>query len=197
MAPKKKLLDRDLIIRLYVDEKKSLNEVEHETGFHAETVRQRLLDWGIPTRSHSEAASGRLHYSWKEIGHKTIDCNGYVLLKIGEDEWVSEHIYVIEQSIGRKIAKGEVVHHIDGVRTDNRLENLELTTISKHVKSHRLDVTGKWARHHDCCASCGDSSRRYGGNGLCSRCWLQHNRKAKQLASIANGQQKGIPSSDY
>ena len=40
--------------------------------------------------------------------------------------WVYEHRVVAEQSIGRCLEKGEVVHHINGIRHDNRPNNLQV-----------------------------------------------------------------------
>lgn len=88
---------------------------------------------------------------------KTHDNNGYVILssaKWGEYQGVREHRMVMEKHLGRKLSKSEIVHHVNGDKSDNRIENLELTTRKLHNRTHGL---GKEL----VCSKCG-SARWYG-----------------------------------
>lgn len=46
--------------------------------------------------------------------------------------YIAEHRLVMEQYLGRLLRKDEFVHHINGIKTDNRLENLEIVTFGEH-----------------------------------------------------------------
>lgn len=67
---------------------------------------------------------------------------GYKEIYVGDNypyrksKWIREHIYVMEQHIGKRIPKGMVVHHIDGNKQNNNLDNLLLCTISEHNNCH-------------------------------------------------------------
>lgn len=55
----------------------------------------------------------------------------------------SVHRLVMERKLGRKLGRHEVVHHINGNKTDNRLSNLELMTVSEHTKHHAEELLRK------------------------------------------------------
>ena len=52
--------------------------------------------------------------------------SGYVLVKLSDGGWKSQHRHVMEQHLGRPLRADENVHHKNGDRADNRLANLEL-----------------------------------------------------------------------
>ena len=71
---------------------------------------------------------------WK--GGKTIN-KGYIMIYIGNHKYKMEHILMMEQYLERKLLKTETVHHKNGIRNDNRLENLELWN-SRHPKGQKI-----------------------------------------------------------
>lgn len=72
---------------------------------------------------------------------------GYATLRIldhpnkGSDGYIFEHRIMMEQEIGRFLNKNEVVHHLNEVKHDNRIENLELMTKGKHTKLHHVGAS--------------------------------------------------------
>lgn len=52
--------------------------------------------------------------------------------------YVFEHILVAEQKIGRLISREESVHHINGIKNDNRPENLMIMKNGEHTRLHNL-----------------------------------------------------------
>ena len=72
--------------------------------------------------------------------------HGYYMVKDNETgKQVMFHRVVMEQALGRPLLAIENVHHINGVKDDNRLENLELWTRSQPSGQRVIDKVA-WAR---------------------------------------------------
>ena len=83
--------------------------------------------------------------------------SGYVAYVVhydtGKKTTVLEHREVMEVALGRKLLPYEVVHHRNHLKTDNRLDNLELLTAEQHGKLHSKEQIAEWADAK--CLGCG------------------------------------------
>jgi hypothetical protein len=86
---------------------------------------------------------GSDHGMWK--GGKWLDPRGYVLIKANHPfsnvrGYVYEHRLVWEEYNNAMILPWIEVHHINEIKNDNRIENLQLITKSNHARGHQLGV---------------------------------------------------------
>lgn len=72
--------------------------------------------------------------AWK--GGTTRTSQGYVEQRTQPYQKMLQHRLVMETLLKRNLESFEVVHHKNGIKTDNRIENLELMTRGEHTKLH-------------------------------------------------------------
>ena len=90
-------------------------------------------------KQHGDPKGGR-----REKGEGTINVHGYVI-KVANSKATAEHRLVMAAHLGRPLLPGEEVHHKNGVRTDNRIENLELWSKSQPAGQRPEDKVA-WAK---------------------------------------------------
>lgn len=107
-----------------------LIEIAKHFGVSTPTMRKNFKKLGIET----------------DVFHKgyVTKHSGYILiLKPGHSRankgYVPEHTLVMEEHLGRGLEHDEVVHHINRIKSDNRIENLQVMTDKEHRALHLTD----------------------------------------------------------
>lgn len=121
--------------------------------------------------------SGQENPNWK--GGKVKIMQGYVMIFNSIHPWannrgyVLEHRLVMEKHIGRYLSPDEVVHHINGIKDDNRIENLELfESQSEHVIFHCATFIAK---------KCSVCNLVHHAKGFCNMHYMQFKRGKLQF----------------
>lgn len=98
-------------------------------------------------RIEANSKSGPEGRHWKGGLSRWKTPQGYVMCQVyGREGRIMEHRLIYEQHLGRPLRDDESVHHKNGIRDDNRLENLELWS-SSHPSGQRVEDLTAWAKH--------------------------------------------------
>jgi hypothetical protein len=126
-------------LRMLHGDGKTIAEIAalHGCSTHPVKVALRRLGLSRPAKPRPGVLVGDRNPAW--AGGRRQRRDGYI------EVWTPigvrlEHQVVMEQKLGRELATGEVVHHIDGDKASNDPANLQLTTQSEHIREHLADM---------------------------------------------------------
>ena len=138
-------------VRKMRDEGMSQQGIGSALGRSQSFIGRTLDEMGYPR---AEIRTGNKHGSWR--GGISINDGGYIMQSVPRDDemaamrtstgYVPQHRLVMARHLGRPLNRTETVHHINGDRKDNSIENLQI-----RIGSHGAGIAMM-------CACCGSSN---------------------------------------
>lgn len=127
-----------------------------ETRFVQESVlrgrihKTLLCRRGCSQRSGPDSPSWRGGVAW-HLGYKLVsvsnlddDIRKMIGKMVDSKRYIREHRLIMAVKLGRSLRLGEVVHHKDGNKANNKIENLQLLTTKNHNNAHGDTYYQKW-----------------------------------------------------
>lgn len=168
--------EKSTLLQMYAEQKMSIPDIAKLLCMNYSAARKKLLDAGIELRSRADGVrNAASKISAKLKGRKleftdewrrnmslakqayanthavgvSLKPSGYFEFTRGENKGRSVHVVTAEAIIGRRLRAGEQVHHKDGNKQNNNPENLQVMTISEHMRLHALANAPKRERSNN------------------------------------------------
>lgn len=137
----------EVLQNLYWDKGMSCGDIAKQFNVVESRISVLFKRHKIPLRNISEATKlgfskhggpkrGEESHNWK--GGKRIGTRGYVLIwkpnhpRADKGGYIAEHVLAWEEAHGKPVPRGWIIHHLNGIKTDNRPENLVALPSQKH-----------------------------------------------------------------
>lgn len=123
------------LTREYIEKERSLQDIADDVGYSNGTVANVMERFGIERRDKEDATRAKLRREY--VTHYT-STSGYEVWKdkSSGNKSFSVHRLLAIAEFGTDSVKGKQVHHKNGIKWDNRPENLEVMTNAEHQKIH-------------------------------------------------------------
>jgi predicted DNA-binding protein YlxM (UPF0122 family) len=132
------MLTKEQLQDLWVDQGLTLKEIGQRFGYRKGSIYNVARRLGVRlSKEQSAQHNGRVHRKPDgklASGYRLVYKPDHPLADVNGN--VEEHRVIAELAIGRQLSKTEIVHHINMVKTDNRIENLAVLPKTWHHKIH-------------------------------------------------------------
>lgn len=136
-------------------------------------IRSKGVHWskGRVMPEDEKLSHGRKGNKNKLFKPEGTNASGYILIYMpdhphaGVKGKVYEHRLVMEKFLGRYLNSDEIVHHKNGIKADNRIENLEVLSNKEHAAKHGYEKF-----EYKNCLHCG-KDKKHKSRGLCLSCY--------------------------
>lgn len=141
---KKPYMDKKWMEKEYSN--KTTTMIARKCNVSTSIILKWLKRFNIKIRSRNERMSGKFHHSFEgnsflSNGYKNIYCPNHPRIHRLKNKrpYVKEHIIIMEKHLKRFLNKGEEIHHMDGNKLNNDINNLKLfKSSSDHIKYEML-----------------------------------------------------------